>query len=110
MGISDRLRADLLANVPAMRLISSGGAVYFGIGQADQVAAWLVDHDVVILGIEGFACDGKAIHSLTEYIADFSDIEGVRSERLAVSRRASEKILSQWTAEVEFVDFITDEG
>ena len=109
MGISDGQGAELLTSLPVMRLLSSGGTIYFGIGQAEEVAAWLADHGVIILGVEGFACDGKAIQPLTDYIADFSAIEGERSERLAVSRQATAKILSQWSRDVEFVDFIIDD-
>lgn len=109
MGMSDRPSSDQLADLPVMRLLSGSGAIYFGIGQAEAVAAWLADHDVIILGLEGFACDGKTIRPLTEYIADFSAIEGKRPERLVAARRAAEKILPQWAGDVEFVDFILEE-
>jgi hypothetical protein len=109
MGISDRLRAELITNVPVMRLMSSGGTIYFGIGQANEVADWLTNRGVIIIGIEGFACDGKTIRPLTDYIADFSAIEGGWADRLAAGRRAAKEILPKWASDVEFVDFVLED-
>jgi hypothetical protein len=109
MVIDDQLRAELLVAVPAICLLSGTNGVHFGIGQARAVADWFADRGFIILGFEGFRCDGAAIEPLAEFIADFSSIAGSAEHRANAAREAALRVLPLWSGTVEFVEFVFDE-
>jgi hypothetical protein len=105
MVIDERLRAQILAAIPAMCLLSGDSGTYFGIGRAPDIATWLADHGMLILGMEGFRCDGKAVEPLTDYIADFSSLADSGADKIDAGRRAALIVLRQWSDDVQFVEF-----
>lgn len=109
MVIDERLRAQLLAAIPAICLLSGESGIYFGIGRAQDVATWLADRGVLILGVEGFRCDGKTIEPLIDYIADFSSLDS-GPDKIDAGRRAAMSVLRQWSDHVQFVEFTITEA
>ncbi|TGL66537.1 hypothetical protein [Leptospira kmetyi] len=109
MVIVKDLLNKLPESLPVLCLFSSNlSKVYFGIGCSKKIVSWLSEQDFIILGIEGFNCDGVSILPLSDYIADFSSIVGSPQERITESLNSSIRILSLWDNAVEFVEFVVE--
>ena len=100
---------ELIHGFDGLRLLS-GNEVYIGIGAATDAVEWFRQRSMVILGMEGFTTDGRALQALLEYIADFSDVSGSPDERIAASAEAAKQILSLWGRGPQFVDFVVEES
>jgi hypothetical protein len=108
MVIDERLREGIRRGIAALCLLS-GDSVYFGIGRAADIATWIADQGMVILGMEGFRCDGKSVIQLSAFVADFGSLTGPRAERVVAARKACLEVLSRWSDEVQFVEFTLDD-
>lgn len=64
----------------------------------------------VILGLEGVNTDGMSVVPSLAHIADFSSIEGSRSERVGCSTSATRQLLAEWMGTVQFVAVSVDDG
>ena len=101
---------ELLDSLPVLCLLSGRSSYYFGIGNSKEIAFWLSKRGLIILGIEGFKCDGVSVIPLVDYIADFSSITGSLSERVDASLNAALSVLPNWENTVEFIEFIIDDA
>jgi hypothetical protein len=107
--VKGTLLDELISSTAALCLLSGGSdKVYFGIGHSQEVASWLNKHSFVILGLEGFKCNGVSILPMEDFIADFSSITGTPIDRIQKSLQAAITILPQWADDVEFVEFVIE--
>jgi hypothetical protein len=90
-------------------LLTSGGALYIGIGGAANAVAALQRNSIVVLGMEGFNTDGRSVVPLLDYIADFSSLSGSWESRVQSSALAARNILDAWQPGPMFVEFALDE-
>jgi hypothetical protein len=100
---------ELIHGFDGLRLLS-GNEVYIGIGAATDAVEWFRQRSMVILGMEGFTTDGRALQPLLDYITDFSSLSGSPDERIAASAEAAVRILRDWSHGPEFVNFVVDEA
>src|SRR5262249_19712496 len=92
------------AGYQGLRLLSYGKTMY-GLGSAVDVVDLIERERFVILGMEGFNTDGRALVALVEFIADFSGINGSWPERTRTSAHEARRVLQIWNVglEPEFV-------
>jgi hypothetical protein len=100
---------ELIHGFDGLKLLS-GNDVYIGIGVATDTVEWFRQRYMVILGMESFTTDGRALQRLLEYIADFSDVSGSPNERIAASAEAAVRVLREWSRGPEFVNFVVEES
>jgi hypothetical protein len=100
---------DLIHDLEGLKLLS-GNEVYIGIGAATDAVEWFRQRSIVILGMEGFTTDGRALQALLDYITDFSSLSGSPDERIAASAEAAVRILREWSRGPEFVNFVVEEA
>lgn len=100
MGLSTDLIAELQHELRPMLLIS-GRSAYIGIGGAPEVARWITDHQLTIIGFEGFDCDGEHLYPRLDFIADFSELANPEE-----SSRAATALLTEWRGQVQWIDFV----
>jgi hypothetical protein len=101
----------VLTTVPALCLVSGQSSYYFGIGTARAVVRWLEGQGILILGLEGFTCDGRTVAPLIDHVADFSELAVDTDEGgVKTAAVAAEAIVEAWlSAEVQYVQFVVDE-
>jgi hypothetical protein len=84
---------EILREIPDALLLLSSGNLLFGTRTAAKLVPLLLIHKARVLGLDGFTTDGQGI-SPTEYVADFSELNG-----LEASHQALERIIDLWLAE-----------
>lgn len=89
-------------------MLRSRGALYLSIPVALDALPWLAEHSYVVLGFDGIDTDGQRLLPRLDYIADFGDIPGARSERVQRSIAMSHETLSAWLGRVHFVDLVVE--
>ena len=101
MGLTHELVSDLRREIAPMLLFSGRSAIYVGIGWAPEVAQWVAARGLIILGLEGFDCDGAHLFPRLDRIADLSDVTD--PER---SAEAATSLVRQWRRDVQWIDFV----
>lgn len=97
---------EFVRNFKGLVLLSNGN-VYIGIGSIATALTWMRDANVVVLGMEGVTTDGDTVQSLTECIADFSEISGEWTERVRRSHDAALITATAWRGTAQFVEVVT---
>lgn len=101
---------DFVASELGGLALCSNGHRYPGVGALHDALDRIAEHDFVIIGLEGLNTDGVHISASLAHIADFSSIEGTRSERVRDSIEESRLLLERWLGNVQFVDATVDDG
>lgn len=82
-------------------VVASGGTLNKLIDLAE-------DHDLVILGLDGFQIDGAVVVPMLDFIADFSCIEGPRASRVRASSAAARDVSRSWGPMPDLVEVTLD--
>jgi hypothetical protein len=101
---------DLLLSANRGLLLWSAGDVYIGAGWARDFVQWINQRSELIVRLEGFESDGRAIRPLLDYIADIPDTNGTSVERVTASTQLALRVLSEWErmGGPEFIEFFLE--
>ncbi len=98
-------RRSLISHSPGLVLLS-GDSLLLGIASAEAGIDTAEGLQAVIVGLEGFVCDGRSIIPQPDRIADLGEISGSWVERVRESAIAARAIVRAWSSGTQFVEFV----